>query len=52
MLLPSADGTITDPRHPTEPGVLEIKCPVSVDGESILGLAPADIAANILFAYA
>ena len=32
---PSADGII-DPQRTTEPGVLEIKCPVSDDGESIL----------------
>ena len=42
----SADGIIIDPQRPTEPGVLEIKCPVSVDGESVLALAPADIAAK------
>ena len=42
----SADGIIIDPQCPTEPGVLEIKCPVSVDGESVLALAPADIAAK------
>ena len=34
----SADGIIIDPQRPTEPGVLEVKWPVSVDGESIFGI--------------
>ena len=47
----SADGIIIDPQRPTEPCVVEIKCPVSVDGESVLGLAPADIAAKYKGVY-
>ena len=40
----SADGIITHADRPSNPGVLEIKCPFSVHGESVRTMPPLDIA--------
>ena len=40
----SADGIITHVDRPSNPGVLEIKCPFSVHGESVRTMPPLDIA--------
>ena len=40
----SADGIIAHADRPSNPGVLEIKCPFSVHGESVRTMTPLDIA--------
>lgn len=42
-LAASTDGKVVDPSHSPPEGVLEIKCPYSIDGERITDLSPSTI---------
>ena len=42
----SADGLLHDPASSDPHGLLEVKCPVSVDGHSVSGLPPSEISAR------
>ena len=42
-LAASTDGKVLDPSHSPPEGLLEIRCPFSIDGELITGLAPSAI---------
>ena len=42
-LAASTNGKVLDPSHSPPEGLLEIRCPFSIDGELITGLAPSAI---------
>ena len=42
----SSDGLIVHNGRPNSPGVLEVKCPYSIQGNSVCNMPPLDIAAN------
>ena len=40
----SSDGLLHDPMSPDPNGIIEIKCPVAVQSQSVSGMAPSEIA--------